>query len=175
MSHEKKEKSGIVAIFKYLDEVCVAVDSIKERPDFSGHEVFAHTSYHELMDRAEHAFGPSQVKWFTLVGALTGVTSGFALPLILDTDWPLVVGGKSAAIYSLPAYFIFGFELMILFGAIATILGMLVLGRLPNPNAQIYDARITDDCFAIFVPDVHVDSEQARMLKQWGAQEVLSK
>ena len=34
--------------------------------------------------------------------------------LAMDYDWPLVVGGKTAGLYSLPAYVIFGFELMIL-------------------------------------------------------------
>jgi hypothetical protein len=61
---------------------------------------------------------------------------------------------------------------MVLFGAIATIMGMLIMGRLPNPNVRIRDKRLSDDRFAIFVPGVAIDSEQARMLKQWGAEEV---
>jgi hypothetical protein len=48
----------------------------------------------------------------------------------------------------------------------------LVMGRLPNPYGTVYDRRITDDRFAIFVPNVAVDSEQARLLQQLGATEV---
>ncbi|MBP6217054.1 MAG: DUF3341 domain-containing protein [Oligoflexales bacterium] len=166
------KKPGLLAIFKYLDDVKAAAEAIEQKKEFQGHEIISHTSYHELMDHAEKIYGPSQVRWFTLVGALTGLFSGFALPLGLDYDWPLVVGGKSPGIYSLPAYFVFGFELMILFGAIATILGMLVMGRLPDPNARVLDPRLTQDRFAIFVPGVGVDSSQAKILKNLGAEEV---
>lgn len=165
-------KEGVLAIFQYFDEFMDALKHIEEKPEFKGHEIYSPTSYHELVEHAEKLYGPSQVRWFTLVGALTGIASGFALPLGLDWDWSIVVGGKTAGIYSLPAYMIFVFELMVLFGAIATITGMLVMGRLPNPYARIRDQRLSDDRFAIFVPGVSVDSKQAQLLKQWGAEEV---
>ncbi|MCB9229478.1 MAG: DUF3341 domain-containing protein [Deltaproteobacteria bacterium] len=170
----KKQQPGIVAIFRYLDDICHVTESIRDSRDFRGHEIVSFTSYHELMHLAEERHGPSQVRWFTLVGALSGVFTGFAMPLWMDYDWPIVVGGKTAGIYSVPAYFVFGFELMVLFGALATIMGMLVMGRLPNPKARIYDKRTTDDRFAVFVPGVSVESEQARLLKEKGAEEVYS-
>ncbi len=170
---KKKEKTGILAVFQYLDELTAALERIHGKQDFRGHVVYSPTSYHELMEYAEKVHGPSEVRWFTLVGALTGLFSGFALPLGMDWDWPIVVGGKTAGVYSLPAYFIFGFELMVLFGAIATIAGMLIMGRLPNPNAKIRNTRLTDDRFAIFVPGVALDSEQARLLRQWGAEDII--
>ena len=42
--------------------------------------------------------GTSQVRWFTLTGSLTGFATGF-MPLVLDWDYPMVVGGKTAGIY----------------------------------------------------------------------------
>ncbi len=165
-----KKKEGIVAIFKYLDDTCDAIEKVKGRSDFAGHEVLSPTSYHEI----EHAkgYGASPVRFFTLTGALLGVCTGFAMPLLMDYDYPLVVGGKTAGLPSLPAYFVFGFELMILFGAIATILAMLFLGRLPDPKKQVYDPRTTDDHFAIYVPGANVDGPQAALLKECGAIEV---
>lgn len=168
----KKDSSGVLAIFQYLDQFTEVLHKIEGRTEFNGHEIYTPTSYHEVIEHAEKIYGPSEVRWFTLVGALTGIASGFALPLGLDWDWSIVVGGKTAGIYSLPAYFIFVFELMVLFGAIATIAGMLVMGRLPNPHAKIRDKRLSDDRFAIFIPGVSVDSDQARLMKQWGAEEV---
>ncbi len=168
----KTEKPGVMAIFQYFDQFTEVLEKIQTEKKFAGHEIYSPVSYHELMDHAEKLYGPSEVRWFTLVGALTGIASGFALPLGMDWDWPIVVGGKTAGIYSMPAYFIFVFELMVLFGAIATIMGMLVLGRIPNPEAKIRDKRLSDDRFGIFVPGVSVDSEQAQMLKQWGAEDV---
>ncbi len=169
---KKKVTSGIVAIYKYLDDVCQAMDRIDERQDCLGHEVYSPTSYHELIERIEKKIGYSEVRWFTLVGALTGIATGFGMPLLMDYDWPIVVGGKTAGIYSLPAYVIFGFELMVLFGALATIFGMLFMGRIPNPKAKIFDKRTTDDHFAIFIPDSGLDGEPAKILKECGALEV---
>lgn len=167
-----QHKKGLVASFQYLDDFCDAIKSIKGKPEFRGHEIYSPTSYHELMEHAEDTMGPSQVRWFTLVGALTGVTAGFGMCLLLDYDWPIVVGGKTAGIYSLPAYFIFGFEVMVLLGAIATITGMLFMGRLPNPRSWVLHPRITDDRFVIFVPDVVADGDEAQLLREFGAEEV---
>lgn len=170
MANGPNPDQGVLALFKHLDTVCAAIERVRERGDFAGHEVLSPTSYHEI----EHAcgFSPSPVRFFTLVGALTGMCTGFSLCLGLDYDWPIVVGGKTPGIYSLPAYVVIGFECTILFGAIATILGMLVMGRIPNPKRRVLDGRTTDDLFGIFVPGVGLDSPQAQLLKECGAQEV---
>lgn len=164
------QKQGILGLFKHLDTVCHAVEKVKGRQEFKDHEVYSPTSYHEI----EHSCGysPSPVRWFTFVGAMTGTFTGFALPLLCDWDWPIVVGGKTAGIYSLPAYVVLGFEFTILFGAIATVLGVLVMCRLPNPKVTILDKRLTDDMFGIWVPNATVDGPQAKFLKEAGAVEV---
>ena len=173
----KKRPGGVLAVYKYLDEVIDAMTKIRGRTDFEDHEVFSPTSYHELDEAyAKSVYGSSDitspVKWFTLTGAMTGTISGFALALLMDYDWPLVVGGKTAGIYSVPAYFIFGFELTILFGGIMTIVGMLVMGKLPNLGQRILDTRFTDDRFGIFVPNASLEGEQAKLLKECGAEEL---
>tara|TARA_B100000524_G_C23620017_1_gene359329 strand:- start:296 stop:838 length:543 start_codon:yes stop_codon:yes gene_type:complete len=169
-SQTSQKTKGILALYKYLDDTCGAMDSIeKNLSEFKGYQVYSPTSYHELIDRAEVKYGPSQVRWFTLVGALSGIAIGFAMPLLMDYDWPIVVGGKTAGIYSLPAYVIFGFELMVLLGAIATIAGMLIMGRIPNPHAHIFHDKLTDDTFGIFVPGVNKESRQAKLLQEHGA------
>ncbi|MGE0173723.1 MAG: DUF3341 domain-containing protein [Oligoflexales bacterium] len=161
---------GILAIFKYLDEVTDAIRKIKDRSDFANHDVYSPTSYHEIEEACD--FESSNVKWFTLTGAMLGTFSGFALALFTDWDWPLIVGGKTPGVYSLPAYVVIGFELTILFGGIATIIGMLVTCKIPNPNQRVLDTRLTDDRFGIFVPNVAESSEQARLLRDLGAEEI---
>ena len=161
---------GILAVYKHLDEVTSAMKSIRSRPEFRDHEVYSPTSYHEI----EHAAGytDSPVKWFTLFGALSGMTLGFGMCLAMDYDWPLVVGGKTAGIYSLPAYVVIGFEMTILLGAIFTIIGMLVMCKVPNIKATVLDTRLSDDYFGIFVPGASVDGEEASHLKGFGATEI---
>lgn len=161
---------GVLAVFKYLDHVTHAIERIRERSDCAGYEVFSPTSYHDI----EHAsnFSPSPVRYYTLIGGLTGCFTGLALCLGIDWDWPLVVGGKTPGIYSFPAFVVIMFELTILLGALSTIAGMLIHCRIPNPKAKVIDTRTTDDRFAIFVPGATVDGQQARMLKELGAQEI---
>jgi len=167
---KKSRPGGVLAIYRYLDDTCDAITKVRSREDCKGYDVYSPTSYHEI----EHAcgFGSSPVKWFTLCGAMTGTISGFALALCMDYDWPIVVGGKTAGIYSLPAYVVLGFELTILFGGIMTIAGMLVMGKLPNPTQRIFDERFTDDRFGIFIPNVALDGVQADLLKECGAEEL---
>jgi hypothetical protein len=164
------KSKGIIGLYKHLDTVCAAVERVKGRHDFREHDVYSPTSYHEI----EHAcaYEPSPVRWFTFFGAMTGTIAGFALCLLCDWDWPVVVGGKSPGIYSLPAYVVIGFEFTILFGAIGTVLGILTMCRLPNPKTKVLDNRLTDDMFGIFVPNVGLDSPQAQFLKETGAVEV---
>lgn len=168
-----EQANGILATFEYLDDFRQAMKNTRKNDVFSGHVSYAPTSYHELMDDAEEIYGRSGVRWFTTVGGITGLLTGFGMPLAMDWDWPLVVGGKTPGIYSLPAYVVFGFELLVLFGALATIAGMLFMGRLPNTKARVRHKRLTDDRFAIFVPGAALDGEQAKLLKSWGAEEVL--
>jgi hypothetical protein len=164
------KSSGVMAVFSYLDKFCGALEKVRDRSDFHGFEAFSPTSYHEI----EHAmhFDPSPVRKFTLIGGLTGVTTGFALALGLDYNWPIVVGGKPAGVFSIPAYVVIGFELTILLGAICTIAGMLIMGRIPNPKLRVLDPRTTDDKFAIYVPGATVDGPQAKLLRELGAEEI---
>ena len=151
---ENKKQHGCLAVFDYLDDFCKVTNTIADDPEYKNHKIYSFTSYHELMEIAEKRFDSSQVKWFTLSGALLGVIVGFGLCLLCDYDWPITVGGKPGGIESLPAYVILGFEMMILLGAIFTIAGMLVMGRIPDPRANIYDERLTDDKFAIFIKEL---------------------
>lgn len=164
--------NGIIANFKYLDKFCEAIEKIRGRSDFDGYEAFSPTSYHEIEEAG--GFGASPVRFCTLIGALTGTVTGFGLCLFMDYDWPLVVGGKTPGIYSLPAFVVIGFELTILLGAFGTIFGMLFFGKLANPLAKIYEPRATDDTFTIMVPNVDPNSEQAQLLKSCGAEEIKS-
>lgn len=167
-----KKNEGILALFDYLDDVENALKDIKDRPEFKDHVLYSHTSYHELIHHAEERYGPSQVRWFTLTGALIGATTGFWLPILCDWDYPLVTGGKTPGFHSLPPNLIFIFELFVLLGALCTILGMLWLGRLGNPKARILDNRLMDDKFGIFVPGTTVDGGESKLLMSHGAFEI---
>ena len=67
--------------------------------------------------------------------------------------WGLIVGRQAArGAPVIPPFVVIAFELTILFGGIATLIGMVTLGRLPRfrPIAA-YDPRFTNDRFGVAV------------------------
>ncbi len=93
------------------------------------------------------------MRTWTLVGGLLGVVTGFFITIWMSWDWEIVIGGKPYA--SIPPYVIIAFELTILFGGIATLLGLLVVGRLPygsfGKNDAAYSARFSAEDFGVVV------------------------
>lgn len=99
---------------------------------------------HELVSRR-----PSLVRWFTLVGCIAGGIFGFALQILTALQWPLPVGGKP--IISMPAFVVIAFELTILFGAVAALLGFLITSRLPRFRQEAYHEGCSRSDFALVV------------------------
>ena len=92
----------------------------------------------------------SPVRLFTLVGALTGTASGFALTIWTALKWNLITGGKP--VVSIPPFVVIAFELTILLGGLCTLLGLLVTARLPSFGSRPrYDPRFSADRFGVEV------------------------
>jgi hypothetical protein len=160
---------GVMGIFFYVDDVADVVRALKQ----SGHgpvSVFSPVPYHQI----EHALeqGPSLVRWVTFVGAMLGITGGFALCIYSVYSYPLVVGGKE--LVSLPPFVVIGYESMILLGALANLVGMLALARLPAlKNKAPYDPRFTEDKIGARVPcSGDVVARVQETMRGHGAEEV---
>ena len=86
--------------------------------------------------------------------------------------WPLVVGGKPIA--SWVPYTIFGFEVMVLFGALSTVIGLFIKSRIPRLTMTVgYDGRFSHGDYGIWVecePERAAAAES--LLRQHGAVEV---
>jgi hypothetical protein len=160
---------GVMGIFEFVDDATAAVRALRQ----VGHKdlsVYSPVPHHDL----EHALeqGPSLVRWVTFGGAVLGLTGGFSLCIYSVTSYPLVVGGKE--LISLPPFVVIGYESMILLGALANLVGMLALTRLPQVKSKApYDPRFSEDRIGIWVPcsgDAAARVEQ--MLRGQGAEEV---
>ena len=92
----------------------------------------------------------SKVRFFALVGAASGTVTGFAFTILTSLSWPLIVGGKP--IVSLPPFLIIAFALTILFGALSTFAGFLLLSRLPSLRG-IRSGEEYGNAFVILVED----------------------
>ncbi len=153
---------GLLASYEHLDSTVAAIKRLKNA-GFKKMTVYAPYPEHHL-DNA--VGGPeSPVRIFTLVGALTGAAAGFALPIFASMDWPLVTGGKP--IVSIPAFVVIAFELTILFGALATVIGLFINARLPHrQRIVVYDPEFSAGRFGIFVPVEEEKAEEVRGILQ---------
>jgi hypothetical protein len=160
---------GVLAAFRELDAAVLAIRELK-RQRIGEITVYSPTPRHELDEVI--AAGPSAVRRFTLIGGLLGVTFGYWIAIWASDYWPLVVGNKPVA--SWVPYTIFGFEVMVLIGALATVVGMFANARLPKLSMTVgYDPRFSHGDYGVWVecpPDRCAAAEQT--LRQFGAVEV---
>jgi hypothetical protein len=141
------KSSGVLGIFAHLDTTVQAVRELR-RQGFHDVIVQSPVPRHELLEALERKTSP--VRLWTLIGGLLGCASGFALTIWTSVAWPLRTSAKP--IVSIPPFVVIAFELTILFGGIATLLGLLVHARLPRLGDEIaFDPRFTEDHFGIFV------------------------
>lgn len=92
----------------------------------------------------------SPVRYWTFIGAVSGIIAGFSLPIGTGLVNGLIVGGKHPV--ALIPYCILGFELMVLTGSIVNLLALVVNARLFKTGTRRgYDPRFSRDRFGILV------------------------
>jgi Protein of unknown function (DUF3341) len=160
---------GVLAAFAEIDSTVEAVADLRKK-NFSDITIFTPTPRHEFEEALEAP--TSYVRRFTLIGGLLGVTFGYWIAIWISDYWPIVVGGKPVA--SWVPYTIIGFELMVLFGSLATVFGMFALSRLPRLTMTVgYDPRFSHGDYGVWVvagPDRV--AEAGDVLRSHGALEV---
>ena len=118
------------------------------------------------------------VPWITLAGGVFGAISGYGLQFWVHVvALPINVGGRS--LNSWPMFIPVTFEMAVLGAGLCTLVGLLVLNRLPEPYHPVFNvaafARATRDRFflAIQSSDPHFQLESTRQfLGSLGALEV---
>ncbi len=115
---------------------------------------------------------PSWVRWWVLLGGITGAVSAFALTIGTSLEWNLVAGGKPIA--SLPPYIVIAFEMMVLFGGLSALSGWILLSNLPSfEPLGGYRERFSADEFGLVVRCAEADAARMEtMLREAGAQEI---
>lgn len=107
----------------------------------------------------------SVIKQFTLFGGITGALSGFILAAGTAVLFPHPTGGRP--LITIPPYLIITYEMTILFGILATVLGFLISSRLPAIRARIYVPEAAVDRFAVVLPCESADeTERAKEVLQ---------
>jgi molybdopterin-containing oxidoreductase family membrane subunit len=163
--------ANVLGVFAHVDTTLDAIRKLRAK-GFSELTVYTPVPVEEIEEEIEKVRPLSGVRLFTLVGALTGTATGFFLTIWTSLKWELVTGGKDPV--SFPPFIIIAFELTILFGGLATLIAMLLLGKLPKTTPSVtYDPRFTLDRFGVAVACPPETADQVRsLLTGAGAEEV---
>ena len=148
------------AVFAFRDKVLTAIRRLKQA-HIPIRTVRMPVPDHELLDAIDHK--PSKVGFVTLFGGITGLLVGFFGPAVAHFHWGLTHGGKP--LFSVPPFVVIAFELTILFGASATLIGLLLLGRmvLKKPE-EPYDPRVSEDHYMIVLDAPEEQADEARRI-----------
>jgi molybdopterin-containing oxidoreductase family membrane subunit len=140
---------SVLGVFAHVDTTVRALEELKAK-GYHDLTVYMPVPVHQIEDVLERDRPVSRVRLFTLIGALVGTMSGFFLTIWSSLVWDLTVGGKHPV--SIPPYVVIAFEMTILFGGVATLIGMVTLGRLPRFRpSPTYDPRFSNDRFGVAV------------------------
>ena len=159
----------LVGVFERPSELAQSIRTLRGR-GYDDLEFYSPAPFEEMDDAMNPK--PSRVRIFTLVGGLLGVVTGYALTIWMSLDWPIMIGGKPFA--SIPPYTIIAFELTILFGGLFTLVGLLVVGRLPwSGLPATYSPRFSAEEFGLVVGCEERDvAEIEALLRSHTAKEV---
>jgi hypothetical protein len=164
----------VLGVFAHVDTTVRALEELRAK-GYHDLTVYTPIPVHEIEDVLERDRPVSRVRIFTLLGGLTGLAAAWLLTAWTSLKWDLFVGGKPPiGLPVSPPYIVIMFEMMVLFGGIATVIGMVVLGRLPKfRRSPAFDPRFTNDRFGVAVHCAPARSGSVReILRHAGADEV---
>lgn len=166
-----KPLRGVLALYDNPDTLLAAAVRVREH-GFTGADAFTPYPVHGLSEAL--GIRKSWVPYVTLVMGLTGAALGLLFQIWASAiDWPINIGGKPYV--SLPAFVPIMFETGVLIGGTMTLAALLIACGLPNFQAPILDRSLTDDRFALFIPDTAsgwTEDRAIRMLQGTGAVDV---
>ena len=141
-------RKSILGLFQQPEPAADAMDGLKEAGfELGTFDVLTGTPY------PEGAFGEHvpqhRLFRYPAFGAIIGFTLAVFLTSVTQLAYPLVTGGKP--ILSIFAMLIIMYEMTMLAGVIATVIGIVIESRLPNMKPGIYDTRITEGWIGIVV------------------------
>ena len=139
---------SILGLFQQPEPAADAMDGLKEAGfELGTFDVLTGTPY------PEGAFGEyvpqHRLFRFPAFGAIIGFTLSVFLTAVTQLAYPMVTGGKP--IMSIFAMLIIMYEMTMLAGVIATVVGIVIESRLPNMKPGIYDTRITEGWIGVVV------------------------
>lgn len=138
--------SNALGLFDDPESALEAAGTLKDA-GFARPEVLSPIPIHGI----DEVLGPkvSVIRRFTFCGGIFGALAGFSLAAGTAVLYVHPTGGRP--IITIPPYLIITYEMTILCGILATVLGFLVSARLPAIRGRVYAPEAAVDKFALTV------------------------
>jgi molybdopterin-containing oxidoreductase family membrane subunit len=159
--------NSMLGMFDNIDGMMQALEQARERR-LEIIDVYTPVPDHHVAELVSPKKSP--VRYVSFSGGITGLVAGMALAIGTSLVWNLIVGGKPVT--SIIPFLVIGFELTILFGALATLAALLLFGGMPYrkfPTAG-YRPEFSDDRFGVWIGGA--EQEARKLLEEAGAVEV---
>jgi mono/diheme cytochrome c family protein len=160
------ELHGILAEYDTPDQLVSAAEQVKQA-GFEKWDTFSPFPVHGIDDAM--GIKMTVLPWIVLGAGLTGLATAITMQWWMNAyDYPWLISGKP--LWSIPANVPIMFELTVLFSAITTLIGMLMLNGLPLPSHPLdlvaRFRRVTDDKFFLLIQaaDPKFDEQDTRAL-----------
>ena len=145
------ELHGILAEYDTPDQLVSAAEKVRAA-GFEKWDTYSPFPVHGI--DAAMGIKMTVLPWFTLIAGLTGLATAITMQWWMNAyDYPWLISGKPT--WSIPANVPIMFELTVLFSAITTLVGMLMLNGLPHPSHPLdlvkRFSRVTDDKFFLLI------------------------
>ncbi|HZA54426.1 MAG TPA: quinol:electron acceptor oxidoreductase subunit ActD [Candidatus Udaeobacter sp.] len=162
------DKAALIGSFETAECALGAVSALRQA-GFTDAVLYSPMNSDDL--QVERGPADSSIGFLAFGGAAAGAALGLLLTIHTSTQWPLITGGQP--IVSLPPFFVISFELTILFGVLATLVGLFWRIHRSKLDSKFYDSRFSVDRFGVYVPCGQDRAEIARgLLSAAGAEEV---
>jgi len=163
--------TSVLGVFRYEEDSLAAAKQLKAS-GYDGLDVLSPIPMHHAWGALE--MGISPVRRFSLGGAILGAICGFSLATACALVFIQPTGGR--AIITFPPFLVITYELTILIGVLATLVGFFIVSRLPALQDAPYHARTIVDRFTVVVnyDDEQKRVEAERVMREAGAEDVQS-
>lgn len=162
-------KSKVVGIFRHAHSALAAAGELKQS-GFPRPELMSPIPIEGVDDVLGE--NKSLIKPFTFFGGILGGVLGFLLAAGTAVMYLHPTGGRP--IITIPPFLIITYEMTILFGILATVIGFFISARLPAMRERAYLPETAIDKFSVLVScDSHKHFTHAvKLLNEAGAEEV---
>ena len=184
----QETKRGIFGLFDSPEKISSAAKAARDK-GLTGFDCLTPFPVHGL--EFDMGLNRSKIPYITFFAGITGLIISFmlqfavhenVLPVTISrffdaypnlNSYPMNFGGKPT--YSWPAMIPICFELTVLLGGHTTVIGMLLMSRIPRPSRRILHPDITNDKFCLWIPDSsksYSEEGMKKFLSELGAKNI---